>query len=547
MMKNDLRIEILGTSLSIAANEDPDYLQDILSQYTQWVEYTQKATGLQDPLKTAVLAGFLLCDELEKTKKQLAHELTAEKTSVMPGDEEAERLTLSLISRLDDIMLASNKGDKAGLQHREPFYRLKKAVKKYDWGSPEWIPELLGLPNPEHEPWAEVWMGVHPGGPSLAEIPGENGAETPLSELIHTDPVFFLGNETNERFGALPFLFKLLAAGKPLSIQAHPNQEQAREGWARENAAGLAPDAPNRNYRDPNHKPEILCALTPFKAMAGFRAIGEIQALLALLAEEAAVTEAKTIKRLISALEEDEGLKAFLQTLFGLDAEKRAALSAFIIEAEDRLKENYPGEAEPWELCAQFARMYPGDPGMLSPLYLNVLDLAPGEAIFLPAGILHAYVYGLGVELMANSDNVLRGGLTPKHVDLNELVRVLRFMPFKPEILAGEENNPHCLNYPVECSEFSLQVMNLGRDEQAFPQNGPLIVLASSGKAVLRRGETCLELAQGEAAFIPAGVSREELTVSGEGMAHIAGPGTLRSAPPMRRAPPMRSTGTPLS
>ncbi|WP_010261024.1 mannose-6-phosphate isomerase, class I [Treponema primitia] len=402
-------------------------------------------------------------------------------------------------------------------------FKLKNPIKQYDWGSPEWIPQQLGLPNDTGEPWAELWMGVHPEGPSELALPTGSVSPAPrlLPELIGLDPARYLGEGIAGEFGALPFLYKLLAAARPLSIQAHPNLAQAKAGWERENSLGIPPKAPNRNYKDPNHKPEIICALTPFTAMAGFREPGEIIKRLKTL--HVARETSLQVAPLISALEapaREAALRGFLAALFSLPAETRQALG----EYARRYGQDPVGEyAEEWKYAAWFAELYPGDPALIAPLYLNLINLKPGEAMNIPAGILHAYVQGFGIELMANSDNVLRGGLTPKHVDLKELTGILRFAPFNPEIIhsPGVGNSPGLYRYPSPCREFSLYRMSGCGGEAPFPLSGPVILIVLEGELIIPTEK--LRLKQGESAFIAFG---SQLVFSGNYTIYIAGTGT---------------------
>jgi mannose-6-phosphate isomerase len=369
------------------------------------------------------------------------------------------------------------------------LYKLINSVKHYDWGSPQWIPELMGKENRDKEPWAELWMGVHGGGPSKAE---SGGKTLDLRDLA----------------GDLPFLFKFLAAARPLSIQAHPNPEQARAGFERENRAGIPVSAPERNYKDPCHKPEILCALSPFTAMAGFREKTQTGELLRGFFASSGGKTAEFGKKLLSALE--GGYGEFLSVLFGAAGEEREALTLLAKEKNPAKDPAGSAAEDSFALCAGFARDFPGDPGILSPLYLNVLKLKPPEAIYLPAGILHAYVYGLGVECMANSDNVLRGGLTAKHIDLGELFGILNFDPYKPEILTGSEVSPSCFRYERSCGEFSL-----------FRLEGPRALLEDTGEAIIavtggsvRLGNDTL--VRGESAYIPRRKNTLSFTGNGE-------------------------------
>jgi mannose-6-phosphate isomerase len=318
-------------------------------------------------------------------------------------------------------------------------------------------------------------MGTHSEGPSTTVLEGKTVA---LSELVE-----------------LPFLLKFLAAETPLSIQAHPDLNQAREGFERENKAGIPLSDPKRNYKDPSHKPEILCALNSFTAMAGFREPAETAAFLEQLEGAGALR---------SAL--DRGYREFLSFLFALSKEEQAALSAAAIRAS-----RHP--EEPWRLCGEFARLYPGDPGVLSPLYLNVLKLEPWDAIFIRAGIFHAYVRGFGVECMANSDNVLRGGLTPKHIDVEELFRVLSFEPCKPELLKPVplpgNAGAGCYGYKTAGREFSLFLLRgKGKNAAELKAPGGAVVVVYEGTVIIPSGIT---LGPGESAYIPRRAPGERL------------------------------------
>jgi mannose-6-phosphate isomerase len=395
------------------------------------------------------------------------------------------------------------------------IFKLKNQIKHYAWGDTSWIPGLLEVENADNAPFAEMWMGVHPEGPSVIED-GER-----LDAVIAQDTSGFVGNYAAARFGGLPFLFKVLAAGKPLSIQAHPSKEQATLGFARENSAGIPLDAPERNYKDDNHKPEIICALTPFKAMAGFRGIAEIHSLL----------DAFGLPEL-AALRESPDLRAFFQALFDLSADAREKISVKLLEQKQTLILKQPDYADIWETAASFAELYAGDPAVLSPLYLNLVYLAPGEAMFLPSGILHAYIHGLGVELMANSDNVLRGGLTPKHVDVPELMHCLRFTAYKPEILknglksaGGASLQSGASKYPSQCEEFALSVV---KSDLRLPENGPSIIIVVEGELTISAAggnDEKTSLKKGESAFIAAG-NAGKLGLSGSYTAYMAGLGS---------------------
>jgi mannose-6-phosphate isomerase len=494
MPQSNLRLETLGTSISLTVDEDASYLEKILADYYTKVEAAGRSTGLKDPLKIAILTGFSLCDELYRARE--------ERERSVPEKEETLRRTLSLLTRFDEVM------DNGSLPSPRCCYPLKNTVKHYDWGSPTWIPRLLGCENPEGEPWAELWMGAHPASPSMLSL-GER--EQSLAQLIAADPRRYLGEERAANFRTLPFLFKLLAAARPLSIQAHPGKEQARQGWLRENGRGIPPDAPERNYRDDNHKPEILCALSPFTALCGFRSLKEIHSLLSAYFAHAPLSLQSGVAPLCASLtdtgEGPSGFQPFLRNLFAMPASTRAELTSYALSGDSG---GIDGESQ--DLIRSLAERYPGDSGIISPLYLNLLHLKPGQAIYLPAGILHAYLEGFGVELMANSDNVLRGGLSSKHVDPEELMRILYFHPFTPEVLeppggAGKSGSPGLFSYPSPCREFSLSVIE--NMEGPFPIGGPAIILVVSGRLRIASGEAgeTWEFGPGESAFIPFGAA----------------------------------------
>ena len=562
MAKSDVRIDILGTSFTISAGEEPEYLQYLLEKYRRTVENVRQKSGLKDPLKTAILTGFLLCDDLEKTSALLAGDpgKTSRGTESKAG--EAEKLTLDLISRLDelDLLAADNTeddfvkepesetyargptedesaqsitGPTAETNLNRKIFFLKNSIKNYDWGSAEWIPSLLGQKNISRVPWAEMWMGVNPLGPStlIPPSPGASskGEGTLLSELISMDTEAVLGKDLAERYGKLPFLFKVEAAAKPLSIQAHPNSIEAREGFDRENREGIPLDAPNRNYRDPSHKPEIICALGPFAALCGFRAVGDILGLFGEFLQgfpppgqaEAGRALKTCLETAVRELKQDcdEPHKAFLRALYDMGRQPLEALAPFIKANAAMLTKDYPEHRDEWQLCSYLAGLFPNDSGILAPLYLNIIELAPGEAMFLPAGVFHAYIHGLGIELMADSDSVLRGGLSSKHIDPEELFRILNFSEYNPEIYQVPQPAPELYTFPAPASEFALSVLHSSGEDLIYPETGPSIVLLTQGSAKIclqgngsfKSGDTEAEtgeeitIEKGQSIFISAG------------------------------------------
>jgi mannose-6-phosphate isomerase len=409
------------------------------------------------------------------------------------------------------------------------IYKLRNQIKRYDWGSPDLIPRFLDIDG-DGGPQAELWMGSHPGSASVVCLPS---GEVSLRELIARDPVRFLGEKAARQYGDLPFLFKLLAVEKPLSIQVHPDKARTSEGFERENKAGIARDAPARSYRDPNHKPEIICALpceqgTPFTSICGFREPGEIRRLLEDFLDPLPAGGAPAVLRegfdpLLRALapETDSSLRDFLSALFALPPEVRKALTEYILSGGEQNPETWRNSIPEWDLIRNLARLYPGDPSVIAPLYLNVFRLEPGKAAFLGSGVLHSYFHGFGIELMPNSDNVLRGGLTSKHIDVPELMKVLDFNPIKPRVISPEPGFSR-FTYPTPCDEFSLTVIRGTEGKNAaFAPDGPAICIVTDGEVTVS-GDTVLK--QGESAFIPA--TSDPLLLQGKFTLYIAGVGT---------------------
>jgi mannose-6-phosphate isomerase len=342
---------------------------------------------------------------------------------------------------------------------------LHGTVQHYDWGSTDDIPTVLGRP-PDGRPWAEYWLGTHPVAPSTVD----DGM--PLANVV----------------GELPFLLKLLAAAQPLSLQTHPTSEQARRGYAREEHAGLALDAPTRIYRDPHAKPELLCALTPFDVLCGFR---PVPATLVLL-DRLGVTE-------LAASVRDHGLAATVDALYRRRLDPAPMVIACRADASPEAR-----------LVAELDDAYPGEPSVVITLLLNRFTLQPGEAVFLDAGNLHAYLHGLGVEVMASSDNVVRGGLTSKHVDVDELLHVLDPTPLPDPVVHPVELDPGCFSYPAATTAFQLFRLELRNGTMRHRADGREIVLCTSGSlgpigagdAVVLADAEVLELAGTGTAFV---------------------------------------------
>ncbi|MFD1813443.1 mannose-6-phosphate isomerase, class I [Rhodococcus gannanensis] len=382
---------------------------------------------------------------------------------------------------------------------------LQGALRTYAWGSRTAIAELCGRPVPSDHPEAELWLGAHPANPSRLRI----GADTvSLLDTIAEDPAGQLGPRARAGFGdRLPFLLKLLAADEALSLQAHPSAAQAKEGFAREEAAGIPRDSAVRNYRDDSHKPELVVALTRFEALAGFRAPDRTVELLRALR----VPELDHYIALLEGQPDSSGLRALFTTWITLPQPALASLLPQILDGCVRYL-SAPGESREFapevRTVLELGESYPGDAGVLASILLNRVTLEPGEGLYLAAGNLHAYLHGLAVELMANSDNVLRGGLTPKHVDVPELLRVLDFEPLTGPVRTATpipgDSAVHVYDTPAP--EFALSRIDLTpRSPSAeLGRTGPRILLCTAGSVSLRCGGQELELARGESAWIAA-------------------------------------------
>jgi mannose-6-phosphate isomerase len=372
------------------------------------------------------------------------------------------------------------------------MWQLQNTVRHYPWGSHTVIPELLGEPSPADKPYAELWMGAHPDAPSVLS------SGTPLDKAIEEQPDAMLGAAVRERFGTrLPFLLKVLAAEQPLSLQAHPTNEQARAGFAAEETAGVPRDDPTRTFKDPHHKPELLLALTAVEALCGFRPVEESLHCLAKL-------QVPELKPTIAALARG-GLRAAIPQLISLSPETRSVLVSAVAESAARFVAAHDPEfINTYRWATSLAETYPGDPGVVISLMCNHLKLAPGEAVFLPAGNLHAYLSGAGVEVMAGSDNVLRGGLTTKHVDLAALIEVLDFTDGRVPVI-HPVLGPGGLRYPVPVEDFDLTRVQLDEQSGSLATSGPQVLLCTEGTAVLTSPDGEVTLEKGGSAFVPAG------------------------------------------
>jgi mannose-6-phosphate isomerase len=382
------------------------------------------------------------------------------------------------------------------------FVRIGNTPRDYAWGSRTAIAGLLGT-TPSGEPEAELWLGAHAGSPARILDPAQTAGAADLAEWPET--------------ARLPYLLKVLAAAGPLSLQAHPSSEQAREGFERENAAGLAADSPERNYKDPFHKPELIFALSdPFEALCGFRDPAVSRAVFEKLASGSGDPR---IAAFADTLEGEPGdvLRRATEWLLGGDPAVAELVEAVVTAAQAR-------DDRDADTVRMLSAAFPGDPGIVLALLLNRATLRPGEVLYLPAGNIHAYLDGLGIELMAASDNVLRGGLTPKRIDVAELVRVLDFSPIVATPLAPEHPAAGVEVFRPDVPDFALDHVVVGGGVASAPVElpGTAIALCTAGEVELAGASGSLRLTRGEAAVVTA--DEGTLTVTGDGTLFVATP-----------------------
>ncbi|MCP4681355.1 MAG: mannose-6-phosphate isomerase, class I [Desulfobacterales bacterium] len=391
---------------------------------------------------------------------------------------------------------------------------LKNPVQEYEWGSRTAIQSLIDTGDSSERPMAELWMGAHPRASSEVLV---NGRWEPLTHIIKRDPDTILGKSIAAKYSnSLPFLFKILAAERPLSIQVHPDLEQAGDGFIRENNLGISLDAPNRNYRDQNHKPEILCALTRFQGLKGFRKPQEIIALLEKVLPSELALELNDLKKEPGP----NGLRRFFGALLSMEETRQKQ----VVSRGVKFAEKYAGDNEGFEWMIKLNEEYPGDMGIFSPAILNLVHLEPGEAVYLPSGELHAYLHGVGIELMANSDNVLRGGLTSKHVDVPELLEIVNFEPAPSRKVKPVKSGDRLKTFVTPAKEFLLSVISVDKRQSfASPQDrGVEVLICMEGEAGIKdlgSGEV-LALNKGVSVIVPAAVPRYR--IEGSAMLYMA-------------------------
>jgi mannose-6-phosphate isomerase len=385
---------------------------------------------------------------------------------------------------------------------------LKNTVQEYAWGSYTAIAELLGNKSPSVSPQAELWMGAHPKAPSVVKY---GGKWVSLLDLIKNNPEDILGKEVAHKFNhTLPYLFKVLAAAKPLSVQAHPDKTQAISGFEKENRLGIPLNASNRNYKDDNHKPECICALTPFWALNGFRKVSEILLLMEKICPQGLASELDDFRN----QPDKQGLKNFFSSLLTMEPERKKQVIDDALKNAHRFSE----DDNLFEWTIKLYNEYKADIGIFSPILLNLICLKPGQAMFIPSGALHSYLDGVGIELMANSDNVLRGGLTPKHIDVQELLSILDFEEMDINIIASKKCKDFEMIYPSPAEEFVLSVIF---DNKEIAYKSPVkrsieIILCTDGKALITDMDNniAIDLNRGVSVVIPASV--QNYTINGK-------------------------------
>ena len=378
---------------------------------------------------------------------------------------------------------------------RNKLFPLKGSVQQYSWGGTAYLPALLNIENPNHQPFAEYWLGAHDKAPSFVEI---NKDETiPLNKYINQSPEETLGENIATNFHRLPYLLKILDVKDMLSIQVHPSRKYAEAAFKKENEMGIPLDAPNRNYKDNNHKPELMVALSEFWLLHGFK---EATLLTNTLK---AVKELKPLLKIFT----NNGYEGLYRYVMEIPQDKvnemlQPLLQRIIPAYHQQVYKK--DEADFWAArAAQTFNVTPDiDRGIFSIYLFNLVHLQPGEAIYQAAGILHAYLEGQNVEIMANSDNVLRGGLTPKHVDVNELMNLVKFKEVKPAIIRAKKEVKEVV-YHTPAKDFELTAYYLKKNETVSRKTFTTeIILVLEGELLIKDDKAEILLRTGESAVI---------------------------------------------
>lgn len=388
------------------------------------------------------------------------------------------------------------------MQHT--MWKLENVIKNYDWGTKAELAKLFNIDNPNNLPQAEIWMGAHPAGISTTVT--TDGKKIKLDQLIAENPSLILGEQTNKTYQTLPYLFKVLSAQDPLSIQVHPELSKAKLGYAKENQLGIALDSAKRNYKDPNHKPELIYALTPFWAMNGFRPINQIISFFTQL-------NISTINQQVVRFANDpseHGLKVFFHSILSLDSKlKQTAIDDLLAKIESI-------NEVPFTIIKNMSLKYPTDSGLFAPLILNVVQLQPGQAMFLKAQTPHAYLQGTALEIMASSDNVLRAGLTPKHIDIEELFDNTIFHSINPDkLLTTATKNNNKIDFPVPVNDFAFEIITSDKELRCEQTHSAEIIFCIEGQVTLSTSHDSFSIKAGESVFI--GNNAGEFSYQGDG------------------------------
>ena len=384
-------------------------------------------------------------------------------------------------------------------------YKLHGIHRHYEWGGKTFIPQLMQLENVNGKPFAEYWMGAHPSAPALMETAV---GKVPLDQIIQDNQIQYLGARIAERFGSLPYLFKILDVEKMLSIQVHPSKENAEKGFHKENLAGVPIDASHRNYKDQNHKPEVMVALSDFWLLHGFMPAMDLKIRLASLTPLNALLP-------LFGVDDYAGLYSYFMHLdaTAADAILKPLLEIAIHEvAAGKVDKSHPH----WWANKYYGGIAPTsniDKGILSIYILNIVNVPKYHGVFQGAGLLHAYLEGQNIELMANSDNVLRGGLTPKHIDIEELLQHVYFEPTQPRILNGDSIHDNELQFPCPVPDFGLTKIELSIGETYTNETSSFEMFLIMQGAVRLNG---IDLLPGELGGVMAGATYQILQVGSE-------------------------------
>lgn len=384
------------------------------------------------------------------------------------------------------------------MQNNTKIFRLEGKVQHYAWGGNAYIPSLLSQGNPDGKPFAEYWMGAHDNAPSLVVT---SEGKIPLNEFIAKDPLGLLGKQVNDTFGRLPYLLKVLDVNDMLSIQVHPTKSAAVAEFEAENKKGTPLSAANRNYKDDNHKPELMVALSDFWLLHGFRNTDETAVIIGKIPE---------LNFLIPYHDDGDHTRIYRHVMTMPQEEVNQALQPLLdriipLYQDGKLDKNDP---DFWAARAALTFNEPGriDRGIFSIYLFNLVKMEPDFAIFQDAGVPHAYLFGQNMEIMANSDNVLRGGLTNKHVDVEELMKHVKFTSVEPQLLVGsvEMESPDGqvaeTRFKTPAPDFELRQIWLPEGESlTLPVHTTDVFFILSGNAEVKSGDTSLALKRGEA------------------------------------------------